>query len=80
VETLRSSPGIQAMYQMHRNVREDRENNTADEFIANLEEKCQGNHLKLSVESSGKSYTVTIPASGHQRTYQTRTKSGGGSP
>ncbi len=74
VDTLKSSPGIQAMYQVHRNVREDRENNTADEFIANLEEKCQGNHLKLSVESSGKSYTVTIPASGHQRTYQTRVK------
>ena len=75
IEALKSSPGIQAMYQLHKNVREeDRENNTADEFIANLDEKCQANHIKLSVPSSGKSYTVSIPATGHWKTYQTRSK------
>jgi len=74
VDALKASPGIQAMYQVHRNVREDRENNTADEFIGNLEEKCQGNPLKLSVDASGKSYTMTIPGSGHRRTYQVRAK------
>lgn len=74
VEGLKSSPGIQAMYQVHKNVRDDRENNTADGFIANLEEACQGNYIKLSVEPSGKSYTVTIPATGYKRTFQTRGK------
>jgi len=74
IETLKSSPGIQAMYQVHRNMREDRENNTADEFIANLEEKCEGNYLKLSVDPSGKTYTMSIPATGHKRTYLTRSK------
>jgi hypothetical protein len=74
VDALKSSPGIQAMYQVHKNVRGDRENNTADEFIANLEEKCAGNYIKLSVEPSGKSYTLSIPATGHKRTFQTRTK------
>ena len=73
-ELLKSSPGIQAMYQLHKNVREDREKNTADEFIANPDEKCQANHIKLSVTSSGKSYTVSIPATGHWKTYQTRSK------
>ena len=76
VETLRSSPGIQAMYQLHRNVREDRENNTGEECIANLEEKCAGNFIKLSVAPDGKSYTVSIPATGHRRTFQTRAKPG----
>jgi hypothetical protein len=71
---LKSSPGIQAMYQLHKNVRADHENNTADEFIANLEEKCAGHFIKLSVAPSGKSYTLTIPATGHTRTFQTRTK------
>jgi beta-lactamase superfamily II metal-dependent hydrolase len=74
VDTLKASPGIQAMYQVHKNVREDKEDNTADEFIANLEEKCAGNYIKLAVAPDGKSYTVSIPATGHQRTYQTRAK------
>jgi len=74
VDALKSSPGIQAMYQLHKNVRADSENNTGDEFIANLEEKCAGNYIKLSVDSSGKSYAVSIPATGHARTFQTRTK------
>ena len=74
IEGLKSSPGIQAMYQLHKNIRADIENNTTDEFIANLEEKCAGNFLKLSVEPSGKSYTISIPATGHTSTFQTRTK------
>lgn len=72
VETLKSSPGIQAMYQVHRNIREDTENNTENEFIANLEEKCSGNFIKLTVEPTGRSYTVSIPATGHRRVFQTR--------
>jgi len=72
VDTLKSSPGLLAMYQVHKNVRDDRESNTADEFIANLEEKCAANYLKLSVDPSGKSYTVSIPATGHKKTFQTR--------
>ena len=74
IEGLKSSPGIQAMYQMHKNVRADVEDNTTDEFIANIPEKCEGNYIKLSVDPSGKTYTISIPASGHQKTYQTREK------
>jgi len=74
VETLKSSPGIQAMYQVHKNVRPDKENNTGDEFIANLEEKCAANHLKLTVAPDARNYTVSIPATSHQRTFQTRSK------
>jgi beta-lactamase superfamily II metal-dependent hydrolase len=74
VDALKSSPGIQAMYQLHKNVRADSVNNTADEFIANLEEKCEGHFIKLSVDPAGKTYTVIIPASGQKRTFETRTK------
>jgi competence protein ComEC len=69
---LRSSPGLQAMYQVHKNVRADSQNNTADEFIANLPEKCDGNFIRLSVAPDGLSYTVSIPATGHSRTFATR--------
>jgi beta-lactamase superfamily II metal-dependent hydrolase len=70
--TLKSTPSIQAMYQIHRNLREDSENNTADECIANLEAKCAGNYIKLSVAPDGKSYTISIPATGHTRTFKTK--------
>jgi competence protein ComEC len=70
---LKSAPSIQAMYQVHKNVRADgATNNTADEHIANLEEQCAGHFIKLSVAPDGKSYTVSIPAKGHSRTFQTR--------
>lgn len=72
VAALKSSPGLQAMYQVHKNVRDDAENNTADEFIANLEANCAAHFIKLSVAPDGKSYTVTIPANGHTRTFPTR--------
>jgi beta-lactamase superfamily II metal-dependent hydrolase len=72
IAALKSSPGLQAMYQVHKNVREDSVNNTADELIANLEEKCAANYLKLTVAPDGKAYTVSIPATGHSRTFQTR--------
>jgi competence protein ComEC len=74
VATLKSTPSIQAMYQLHKNLRADRENNTADELIANLERDCAGNYIKLSVRPDGKSYVVTIPAREHQRAYQTKAR------
>jgi competence protein ComEC len=74
VDTLKASPGIKGMYQVHKNLRADIENNTSDEFIANLGEKCEATSIKLSVEPSAKSYTVSIPATGHKKTYLTRAK------
>ena len=70
--TLKSTPSIQAMYQVHRNLRPDNENNTAEQLIANLEAQCAANHIKLSVEPDGKHYTVSIPARSHQRAFTTK--------
>jgi competence protein ComEC len=70
--TLKASPGLKGMYQIHRNLRADKENNTSEDHIANLEAKCEANYIMLSVEPSGKSYTVSIPARGHKATYQTK--------
>lgn len=67
--TLRESPGIEAIFQLHRNVRTTDEFNTAPEFIANQDEKCRGDFLKVRVEASGKFYTVTAGANGKARRF-----------
>jgi hypothetical protein len=76
VKALVASPGIQAMYQVHKNLRpEDPQDNTSDEFIANFAgdpNHADANYIKLSVDPLAVFYSVTIPSSGHSRTYQTR--------
>jgi competence protein ComEC len=73
-KTLKNASSIEAIYQTHRNLRADGENNTDKELIANLEEKCAANLIKVSVEKSGGSYTVSIPATGHSRKFTSTAK------
>ncbi|MBI1842483.1 MAG: hypothetical protein HYR88_16720, partial [Verrucomicrobia bacterium] len=72
LKTLKGTPSVQAIYQVHKNLRDDVENNTLDERIANLEEKCAANYLKLSVQPGGAEYTMSIPATGRQWTYRSK--------
>jgi hypothetical protein len=70
---LQDTPSLQGIYQVHKNLRPGEEKvNVADEFIANQEKDCQGHYIKLSVAPDGKSYTVSIPATKHEKTYNTR--------
>jgi len=67
--TLKEVPDV-AIYQIHRNV-----NTTANapaEYVANDEEFCRGEFIKLSVAPGGKSYTVSVPAKRISRRYQVR--------
>jgi hypothetical protein len=41
-------------------------------YIANEEEACQGNFIKLSVDSRSQAYSVSIPAKQITRHYLTR--------
>lgn len=72
---LTATKSLEAIYQLHKNLRPDGTvNNVADKFIANYEsaENCKGHFIKLSVAPSGKDYTVSIPAHGHERTFKTK--------
>jgi hypothetical protein len=49
------------------------------EFIANHDDlrgpqaaKCPANVIKMTVAADAKSYTITIPATGYSRTFQTK--------
>jgi hypothetical protein len=76
IQGLTSSPGIVAMYQVHKNLRpEDPEDNTADAYIANMgsdPNTCDGNFIRMSVDPEGTTYAISIPATGFTRTYSTR--------
>ena len=77
--TIRATPSIQALFQMHKSLSVPAEANTADDHIANLAEvrpadKCPANIIKMSVAPDGKSYTISIPANGYTHTYATTAK------
>jgi competence protein ComEC len=73
VAALRSTKSIKAVYQGHKNLSGD-DRNAPDEYVANKDSRkqCKGHYIKLSVDPLGKSYTVTIPATKHEKTYQSK--------
>ena len=74
IETLRRVKSLQAMYQLHRNVRLTETEQAPVAQIANLAETaaCQGNWIKASVAKDGTSYTVQIGPEGVARKFETR--------
>jgi competence protein ComEC len=76
---IKSANSVQARYQLHKSYNVPAEENAADEFVANKENltgpdaaKCGANLIKMSVAADGKSYTISVPATGHSRTYKTK--------
>lgn len=69
-ERMTSIPGIEGIWQGHLSLLNDKEHNTAEDMIANLEPtaECKGRWIKVSVESSGK-FTVTNSRNGFAKTY-----------
>jgi competence protein ComEC len=63
---------VRAIYQMHRNLKVGPQENTEAAFIANAEEKCRGEMIRLAVAADAKSYTVTVGQNGKPRRYETR--------
>ncbi len=70
--TLKTLESLQSIYQLHRNERPDGDkNNTEGEYIANDSgEKCAGNFVHLKVAPDAKNYTVSIPATKHEKMYK----------
>ncbi len=72
--TLRRIKSLQAVYQLHRNIRLKPDEQTPVELIANDAETaaCQGVFIKASVAPDGSGYTVQIGPDGKPRSFQTR--------
>jgi beta-lactamase superfamily II metal-dependent hydrolase len=68
--SLKATPSVEAIFQLHRNVETRPEDNTATELIANDNEACEGRFIQLRVEPNGRSYTVSNPAKGVTRSFK----------
>jgi competence protein ComEC len=69
--TVQAAPGLEAIFQLHRNLQEGG-HNTEAAHIANDEENCRGEFIKLSVAPNAGSYEVHVPAKGTRRAFRTR--------
>jgi beta-lactamase superfamily II metal-dependent hydrolase len=79
-DSIKSAKSVQARYQLHKSFNNvpDADQAPAD-CIANKENligpdaaKCGANLIKMSVAADGKSYTISVPATGHSHTYKTK--------
>ena len=68
-QTMHSSPGLEDIWQLHYALEAGKANNAPEAFIANLEENCRGNWIKLSAEPDGQ-FTVTNGRNGKTKAYQ----------
>jgi competence protein ComEC len=60
IATLRRVEGIEAIYQLHKNLTTTDAENTDAGFIANKDAQCEGESIKLSTAEDGKKYAVTV--------------------
>jgi len=74
IATLKQVKSLQAMYQLHRNIKLASNEQAPPENIANQEDTtdCKGKWIKASVAKDGNSYTVQVGADGKPREFKTR--------
>ena len=70
--TIRGTPGLKDIFQIHRNVEHGADQNAPAELVANDDEACKGEGVRLVAAPGGKSYTVEVPSKGTKRTYASK--------
>ncbi len=69
VKTLRSSPRLEDIWQLHHSVTAGAELNAPEQFLANMKaQDCQGHYIKVSARRDG-SFTVTNSRNSFSKTY-----------
>ncbi len=70
-KTLRATPGLEDMWQLHFSIAGGSEANVSDTMIANTEEHCEGKFLKVSAEANG-AFTVYNSRNKYSKTYSAK--------
>jgi hypothetical protein len=66
---LRRTPSIKDVFQLHRNVETTPADNARPELVANDDEACKGEWIRLHLDPQATSYTVEVQGKGTKRTY-----------
>ena len=73
LDVAKKAPGLEDLWQMHLSLVTEKERNTSEKMIANLEEEdqCKGHYLKASIDPPGK-YTITNSRNNFSKTYTSK--------
>ncbi len=73
IQTIRQSPGLEDLWQVHYSIAAGKEGNVPDSFIANLDENDEGFGLKVVAESNG-AFAVSNLRNRFEKKYAPRPK------
>jgi beta-lactamase superfamily II metal-dependent hydrolase len=68
---VRASPRLEDIWQLHFSIQAGKEHNAPEDYIANLDEQCQGHALRLSAGADG-TFAITNTRTGFSKTYAAR--------
>jgi competence protein ComEC len=68
-QTLRDTPGLEDIWQLHYAIGAGKDHNSADTFLANIDEQCEGRWLRLTAEKDG-SFKVYNSRNKYEKSYQ----------
>lgn len=71
-QRLRAVTSIKEVFQVHRNVETGPADNAPAALVANDDEACRGQPVRLTVDPDAKAYTVEVPSKGTRRTYEVK--------
>ena len=70
-QTVHDSPGLEDFWQLHYAVAAGKDHNSPDPFVANIDEICRGEWLKVTAGKDG-SFTVLNKRNKFEKTYKNR--------
>ena len=72
-QIIKDSPQLEDLWQVHYSMEGGKDHNVPDSFIANVDEHCQGDYIKLTAQSDG-SFTVFNSRNKFQKTYKAQSR------
>jgi competence protein ComEC len=72
-QVVHDSPGLEDLWQLHYSMEGGKDHNSPDTFIANVDEHCEGDYLKLTAHSDG-SFTVYNSRNKFQKIYKANSR------